>query len=140
MNKREPLTSQQPVRSTRGFVNYDVWILLVVIVFIAAVIVPNVLRAIRKQRLRRTEFTVLRDIGSAQRRFFDTHHRYLDTLPFSLPEGVHFLSLRGDTAGWSAAVTSDSFRSVTLACGVFEGPLSFSPNPVVQTPGRIACW
>jgi type II secretory pathway pseudopilin PulG len=128
------------MRQARGFVRYDLWIALVIILVLAAVIVPAVLRGVQKAKLRRAAFVALEQIATAERGSYDRHHAYLDSLRLPLAGGIRLLSLQGDSTGWSASVTGDLPQPATLTCGVFEGPASLAPNPAVTSPSRIACW
>lgn len=128
------------MRLSRGFVYYDLWILAVALAVIAGVIVPSVLRGVRKHRLRLAERTDLLRIADAERAHHQHYRVYLDSLSFGLADGTRLLTLRVDSEGWSASVTSDSLQGTPLTCGVFEGPVALAPNPAVTTPGQIACW
>ncbi len=127
-------------RLARGFVQYDLWILLLIVGFIVAIVVPAVLRGVRKAKQRRVQFATLEQIAAAERSSYTRYHVYLDSLPFALTSGTRLLSLRRDSTGWSAVVTGDSAQADALTCGVFEGPISLAPNPAVTSSSRIACW
>ena len=128
------------MRRSRGFVNYDIWLVLMGLAMAAAIIVPAVFRGVRKAHLRRAEVTALRLIAAAERSHHDRTGVYYDSLPFALPDGTRLLSLRADSTGWSAALLADSGRRTQVACGVFEGPPALAPDSAVATPGHIACW
>ena len=125
---------------SRGFVNYDIWILLTLLGIIVAIVVPAVARARQRARLRRTEIAALQHIAAAEAANYTEHHVYIDTLAFPLPGGVTLTSMRADSTGWGAVVGGDSLQPVALSCGIFEGPVSFAPNPGATTPRRFACW
>ena len=128
------------MRPARGFVNYEIWILLTILLVMLTIIVPAVVRGVRKANLRRAQYAMLEQIVAAERSSYDRSRVYLDSLPFPLTGGTRLLSLRKDSTGWSAVVTGDSLQAATLTCGVFEGPSSLTPNPAVTSPSRIACW
>ena len=128
------------MRSARGFVYYDVWIVLAIIVVAALIVVPSILRAVGKQQLRVAEVATLYRIAAAERTAYARDHRYRDAVDLVLREGVRVASLRGDTAGWTATVTGDSLSHVAVTCGMFVGPPSFAPSSTSMMPGQVACW
>ena len=128
------------MRRSRGFVNYDIWLVATGLAIAAAIIVPAVNKGVRKAKLRRAEATVIQQIAAAERAHHDRYLVYLDSLPFALPEGTRLLSLRADSTGWSAALVADSGKHTQVTCGVFEGPATLAPDSATSTSGRIACW
>jgi len=128
------------VTRSRGFVNYDIWILLTLVGITVAIVVPAVLRARQRLRLRAAEIGALQRIAAAEQANYAEHHVYIDTLTFSLPGGVALTSMRADSTGWGAVVAGDSLQRVAVSCGGFEGPSSFAPHPGQTTPGRFTCW
>ncbi len=125
---------------SKGFVYYDLWILVVVVAIVAAVIVPSFLRASRKVRLRRAEVSDLRRIADIQHFHHARYRAFLDSLPLTLAAGTHLVALRSDSTGWSAVITSDSAQNTGVSCGIFEGPPDLAPTPEVTMPGRVICW
>ncbi|HXY69483.1 MAG TPA: hypothetical protein VEH62_08540 [Gemmatimonadales bacterium] len=128
------------MRRARGFVNYDVWLVATGLAMAAAIIVPAVYRGVRKAHLKRAEVTALQQIAAAERAHHDRYLAWLDSLPFALPDGTRLLSLRSDSAGWSASIAGDSGRRTQVMCGVFEGPAALAPDSAATEAGRISCW
>jgi hypothetical protein len=128
------------MRRSRGFVNYDIWIVLTVVALAAAIFVPAVRRAVAKRRLRRSEIAVIRRVAELEGAYFARTFHYLDSLPRVLTPDTRLLSLQQDSVGWSVAITGDSSQRWTVTCGVFVGPPSLAPNPAVTVSGRIGCW
>ena len=128
------------MRRSRGFVNYDIWIVLTVVAIAAAIIIPAVQRAVVKARLRRAEIEAIRKVAALEGAYFGLTYHYLDSLPRVLTPGTRLLSLRRDSVGWSVAITGDSAQRWPVSCGVFVGPTSLAPNAAVTASGRIACW
>jgi type II secretory pathway pseudopilin PulG len=128
------------MRRSRGFVNYEIWIVLTLVAIAAAIIIPAVQRGVARARLRRAEIEVIRKVAALEGASFGLTYRYLDSLPPVLTPGTRLLSLKKDSVGWSVAITGDSTQRWPVTCGVFVGPPSLAPNPVVTASGRIGCW
>jgi type II secretory pathway pseudopilin PulG len=128
------------VRRQRGHIYMDIYILVAVLAVAAAIIIPNVRRAVHKARLRRAEIAVIERVASLELAEHARTHAYLDSLPVVLPPGMRLLSLRGDSAGWSVAVAADSADRWPVTCGLFMGPARLAPDTTVTSPGTIHCW
>jgi hypothetical protein len=124
----------------RGFVYYDIWLLLFGVGIVLVIIVPAAMRGYRQAKLRRAEYAAVVLIANEENDAYDTRHAYLDSSTSRLPDGVRLVSLRHDTSGFSVVVAVDSSRSRTPLCGMFQGSASLAPNGAVTMPSRIACW
>ncbi len=133
-------TAPHRVRPPRGFVYYDVWITVAVLALAAVIIVPNVVRGVRKAHLRGAGASALQRIATAEAARHDRTGTYLDSLPFGLPADTRLLVLRSDSSGWGALVVADSGKRTQVSCGAFYGAKALAPDTAVTVPGRIACW
>ena len=124
----------------RGFANPEYLIVLTILCVLAAIIVPNVVRAVQ----RRKDATLIGDVYRVRDHedaYFRAHHQYAGILALEIADTIsaghsldHWLT---DSSGWGVIVL-DSARH--RRCGMFDGGDLYRPSGQVSRPREIACW
>jgi prepilin-type N-terminal cleavage/methylation domain-containing protein len=111
-------------------------------------------RQIRDKALRAGMMVDLKTLVSAQEGFFSANRDYAGGIAGKEVTGtggagkaalvasnndVIKVKYRG-TDGWSATVTNTRLSSIPKTCGVFIGPIAYSPKAAVTKEGVPACY
>ncbi len=136
-----------------GFTLIELLIVTVIIgllASIAAIKAPEM----RERAVRATMIADLRNLITAQEGYYSAYGDYAGGIGAKEKAGSDgagklFFSTSGDntinlsyggTDGWSAKAKNASLVGKPKTCGVFVGPLKYSPNKNVSEEGVPACW
>jgi hypothetical protein len=124
--------------ASRGFVYYELWIGLAVLV-VAAIVVGNV-ASHRIQRARaRAATAYIGRVAAFEHAEYVQRHSYQGLLPDSLSGPEWLVVMSADSGGWGIAVQGPLRAWITVDCGVFEGRPASVPTPGLTVPERIQC-
>ncbi len=119
--------------------NYDIWILALILGLVFAIVVPAALR-VRADRSRRVLCIDLALVAAREQAYYSRYHRYPDSLSAMFAPGTPLVHLHGDSVSWAAVISNDAISQGPRTCGVFWGAAAPPPIPAGTAPGRITCW
>jgi len=138
----------------RGFTLIEMFIVIAVMGILASLALIKSAQY-RSRALRTTMVSDLKNLISAQEAFNIQNHDYAGgtTLGAELPGtggsgqatfrasgGNQVTVIYHGTDGWTATVTNSGLTDAPQRCGVFIGPVSYSPNANVFYEGQPGCW
>lgn len=137
----------------RGFTLVE---LLTVVAIVGILATISIVRAgyTRERAVRATMLADLKTLVAAQEGFFSHNRDYAGGYAGTDVAGVggrgrvalavsgtNTLTIRyRSQRGWSAIVRNTSLRNRPNRCGIFIGPVGYSPNRAVRVEGVPACW
>jgi type II secretory pathway pseudopilin PulG len=133
------------MRAPRGFVPaalMNVQIAVMAVLVIVAILAPFFFDGKARRRDRERFSSALSALVAAQTAYHASNG-YFARSPGALgiEEAVRAPRVvRADSAGWTATMESDHTLRPRVTCGVFDGPASYAPDPVVTHPREVACW
>ncbi len=139
--------------SRSGFTLIELLIVVVLIGILASIAVAKA-PEMRDRAVRTSMVADLRNLVSAQEGYYSAYGDYAGGLGakekagsdgagklFFGTSGDNTVNLKyGGSDGWSAKAKNTSLTGKPKTCGIFVGPLKYSPNKNVTEEGVPACW
>jgi len=123
----------------RGFINYDIWIVGVVLLLVGSIVVSQVDRRIRRRR-ERAAAAYLARVATYERDLFAAAHTYGNALPPALVDSTWLLvQFSGDSTGWGIWLRGPAKGWIQVTCGMYGGSDQHAPLPGMAAPGEVTC-
>ena len=123
----------------RGFVNYDIWIVGVVLLVVGSIVVSQFDRVVRRRRQQEAT-AFIHSVASFQAAEYARSHIYPDALPADLIDPKWPVELMsGDSTGWGIWVHGPAKGWIQVGCGMYEGSDRHVPLAGMAVPGQVTC-